>query len=95
MQTAIQNKFRSIDLPLRMAESPREFSSRIQDRVASTLFMIDVRTRRGRIRPPEYVLLYNDPDLRRTHEEVGELVGRTSGTIAVTLSRVRTLLSEA
>ena len=74
MQTAIQNKFRSIDLPLRMAESPREFSSRIQDRVASTLFMIDVRTRRGRIRPPEYVLLYNDPDLRRTHEEVGELV---------------------
>jgi hypothetical protein len=58
MQTAIQDKFRSIDLPLRLAESPREFSRRILDREASTLFMIDIRTRRGRIRPQEYVLLY-------------------------------------
>ena len=58
MHTAIRDKFRSIDLPLRLAESPREFSHRIRDREASTLFMIDIRTRRGRVRPQEYVLLY-------------------------------------
>ena len=41
-----------------MATSPRAFSRRLVQREAATAFMIDIRTRRGRSRPVEYVLVY-------------------------------------
>jgi RNA polymerase sigma factor (sigma-70 family) len=40
-------------------------------------------------------LLYNDPRLRLSHAEIAARTGRTPGTIAVTLSRVRALIDGA
>jgi DNA-directed RNA polymerase specialized sigma24 family protein len=40
-------------------------------------------------------LLYNDPELRLSHAEIAARTGRTPGTIAVTLSRVRALIEAA
>ena len=40
-------------------------------------------------------LLYNEPEARRGHAEVAAMCGRTEGTVAVTLSRVRGLLQIA
>lgn len=43
----------------------------------------------------EIWLLYNDPELRLSPEEIGARTNRSPGTVAVTLSRVRALLEEA
>ncbi len=40
-------------------------------------------------------LLYNDPCQRMSHAEIAACTGRTAGTIAVTLSRVRALIEGA
>lgn len=58
MLTEVRQKFHAIDLPIRLATSPMEFSRRIRDRRADTLFMIDIRKRRGKVRPVEYFLIY-------------------------------------
>ena len=42
----------------------------------------------------EIWLLYNDPDLRLSHEEIAARTNRSPGTVAVTLSRVRALLED-
>lgn len=77
MDPRIREKFRRIDVPLRLAESPREFSRALADRTADSAFMIDIRTRRGRSRPIEYVLMHcgRDADVRvldvdRRHRQV-------------------------
>ncbi len=38
-------------------------------------------------------LLWNEPGVQRTHEEVGRLTGYTPGSVAATLSKVRGLLA--
>lgn len=58
MRPAMTDEFGSVDLLLRIAGSPREFSRRIVQRDMKTLFMIDIRTKQGRSRPQEYFLLY-------------------------------------
>lgn len=77
MTLELCEKLHQIDVPIRVATSPRAFSRRLVQREATTAFMIDIRTRRGRSRPMEYVLVYCGSrasvrvlDVDRRHQQV-------------------------
>jgi len=54
----LQERFARAGIELRLAASPRAFNRRLLTQRAETLFMIDVRHKRGRSRPHEYILLH-------------------------------------
>lgn len=90
MHPLVPQKFRCVDLPLRIAASPREFSRRIVDRDTATLFMIDIRSRRGRSRRQEYFLLYCGEKARAAVIDVDRRHQQVILDVAEPSSRVKT-----